>query len=319
MLSEQVFADWYYSVELEPGRFTKGIDHTNIAVTRSCIDSIDVNGRSVLDLSTMEGMFATLLAKRGAIVTTTDTIDLTPRVNLLKTAHKTSFNYLPHCPPGDSVQYLFEYQTSTSYSPSKPLKSSAVTPYGYDIVLSSGVMYHVLSPLQYIIQLRRLTKLGGLVIIETACAINDEIEMYNNYRHGSFVYRTGWTSWFLSTRAIDIFLRACFFHPIGFSYIKSEKTSDLNVIRLGVVAKAIHHRAFDPTLLAVIDDGEIIRSYDYKPLYESAQLTGQTSSETVYKSNIINPINDYLNSYLLTQTPEVSFNSNYLRLSLSDR
>ena len=319
MIDPAIYTEkWYYSVELEPGLFTRGFDFKNIAPARTCLDAVDVKGRSVVDLSTMEGMFATLLAKRGAVVTATDTIDSTPRVNLLKAAHNVSFKYIPHLPLDDQAAFLFKYQTSTSYSPLKPLKASILSPYGYDIVLSSGVMYHVLSPLHYIMQLRRLVKLGGLVILETACAINDEIEMHHDFRQNSFVYG-GSCSWFVSTGAIDLFFRACFLQPLGFTYVRSQTKSDLDVIRLGLVARAVQERPFEPLLFSRLEKGEIVRSYDYKPLYESAQLTGSVASEVQYRDDPLYPVGPHLSASLFSQYLEVPYAPDYLRLALEDR
>lgn len=319
MIDPAIYTErWYYSVELEPGHFTRGFDFKNIAPARTCLDAVDVKGRSVVDLSTMEGMFATLLAKRGAVVTATDTIDSTPRVNLLKAAHNVSFKYIPHLPLDDQATFLFRYQTSTSYSPLKPLKASMATPYGYDIVLSSGVMYHVLSPLHYIMQLRRLVKLGGLVVIETACAINDEIEMHHDFRQDSFVYG-GSCSWFVSTGALNLFLRACFLEPLGFSYVRSNTKSDLKIVRLGLVSRAVDHRPFAPEVFSRFEKGEIIRNHDYKPLYEAAQLTGSVATPVEYKGGMLHPIKPELSSNLFNIHPEVAYDLEYLRLSLQDR
>jgi SAM-dependent methyltransferase len=309
---------WYYSVELEPGRFTKGFNFKNIAPARRCLDAVNVKGHSLVDLSTMEGMFATLLAKRGGSVTATDTIDSSARVDLLKAAHHVTFKYIPHMPLDDQAAFLFKYQTSTSYSPLKPLKASMLSPYGFDIVLSSGVMYHVLSPLHYIMQLRRLVKLGGLVILETACAINDEIEMHHDFRQNSFVYG-GSCSWFASTGAIDLFFRACFLQPLGFTYVRSQTKSDLDIIRLGLVARAVQERPFEPALFSRLEKGEIVRSYDYKPLYESAQLTGSVASEVQYRDDLLHPVGPHLSSSLFSQYPEVPYAPDYLRLALEDR
>jgi SAM-dependent methyltransferase len=309
---------WYYSIELEPGRFTKGFDFKNIAPARTCLDAVQAAGHSLVDLSTMEGMFATLLAKRGAIVTATDTIDSTLRVNLLQASHRVNFKYVPHLPLDDQAAFLFKHQTSTSYSPLKPLKVSTLTPYGYDIVLSSGVMYHVLSPLHYILQLRRLVKLGGLVILETACAISDQIEMHHDFRDGKFVYG-GSCSWFVTTGAIDLFFRACFLKPLAFAYVRSKVDSDLEIIRLGLVARAVESRPFEPELFSRLEKGEIVRNYDYKPLWESAQLTGSVSNEVKLIESQLYPIGHHLAARLFAEYPEVSYAPDYLRLSLKDR
>lgn len=309
---------WYYTVELEPGRFTKGFNFKNIAATRTALDAVDVTNHSVIDLSTMEGMFSTLLAKRGAVVTATDIIDCGARISLLKKGHGVDFLYIPHVPPDNQSEYMFKFQTLNSYSQMKPLKAFTHTPYGYDVVLSSGVMYHVLSPLHYILQLRKIVKLGGMVILETACAINDEIEMYHDYRNDAFVYG-GRCSWFISTGALDLFFRAAFLKPLGFCYVRSQVKSDLNVVRLGIVAQAVDERVYDPEFFSCIDKSEIIRNSDYKPLYEAAQLTGSVLKPVAYRKGVLNPIGMKLSADLFEKHQPVEYEPEYLQLALSDK
>ena len=319
MFQEETYNEkWYYSVELEPGRITKGFDFKNIASARKTLDALDVGGHSVLDLSTMEGMFATLLARRGAEVTATDTIDNSARVAMLKHAYDVAFQYIPHINLEDQAAFLFKHQLSSSFDPARGLVSSQTTPFGYDVVFSSGVMYHVLSPLHYILQLRRLVKLGGKVVIETACAVSDEIELHHDYRHEGFVYG-GSCSWFMSTGALDLFLRACFLRPLGFTYVPSIVNSDLKVVRLGLVAEAVEDRPIAASLLERIQHGEIVRSFDYKPLYESAQLTGSVAEPVSCDVGGLYPIGDKLSVVDFSDNPEFTYEPEYLRLYLGDQ
>jgi hypothetical protein len=176
----------------------------------------------------------------------------------------------------------------------------------------------VLSPLHYILQLRKLVKLGGCVVIETACAVNDEIELHHDFRADSFVFG-GSCSWFISTGALDLFLRACFLEPLGFTYVRSQTKSDLNVIRLGLVARAVDTRPFQPDFFARIEKGEIVRNYDYKPLYEAAQLTGTVASPVEYKEGVLYPVGPKLSSQLFETHPQIEYAPEYVKLSLNDK
>jgi len=46
---------WYYSIELCPGVYTKGFEFNNIALTRKMLANIDLRERTALDFSAREG------------------------------------------------------------------------------------------------------------------------------------------------------------------------------------------------------------------------------------------------------------------------
>ena len=88
-----------------------------------------------------------------------------------------------------------------------PLPRSGLTDktdYGFDVVLSSGVLYHVLNPIDHLITYRKLCKLGGLVVIEAAAAISDDVLLVHAVRPDRVLYR-GFATWFITTAAIDLF------------------------------------------------------------------------------------------------------------------
>ena len=84
--------------------------------------------------------------------------------------------------------------------------------YGFDVVLSSGLMYYVLNPIDQLVTYR---KLGGLVVIETAVAVSDEVSFFHVIRPEETLYGGGAT-WFITTAEIDLFLRARFLQPLAF-------------------------------------------------------------------------------------------------------
>ena len=78
---------WYYSVEVCPGVYTKGLGFNNIALTKRMLDNIDLQGAMALDIGAMEGAMSAMMAKRGARVLAADAIDLSDRVTLVQRAH----------------------------------------------------------------------------------------------------------------------------------------------------------------------------------------------------------------------------------------
>ena len=65
------------------------------------------------------------------------------------------------------------------------------------------------NPIDHLMTYRKLCKLGGLVVIETAVAVSDEVSFFHVIRPEETLYGGGAT-WFVTTAAIDLFMRACF-------------------------------------------------------------------------------------------------------------
>ncbi|MEL7488516.1 MAG: methyltransferase domain-containing protein, partial [Pseudomonadota bacterium] len=295
---------WYYTVELKPGEFTDGFSFKNIAVTRKALQAVDLKGKTVLDVSTMEGMFSTLAAKRGGRVIATDVIGLEPKVSLLKRLHGVSFDYFPHSPVVDYANHVFSIQASKFFSSTKPLTMETHTPYGFDVVLSSGVIYHVANPVEHLLNYRKLCKLGGVCIIEGACLVSDEIEMIHDH-HGDAPAFGGQATWFVSTRALEIYLRSAFFEPLGFAYVTSQGANTSPLVRIAVVARAVSERIF-PEEFGDQSKSELYKNMDYKPLYPAAQLTGACHQPPAVDLSGLHAGGD-LRGSVVTRTAETSY------------
>jgi 2-polyprenyl-3-methyl-5-hydroxy-6-metoxy-1,4-benzoquinol methylase len=306
---------WYYSIELCPGVYTKGFEFNNIALTRKMLDNIDLHGMTAIDFSTMEGAMSTIMTKRGAWVTATDAIDVSDRVTLVKRAHEVQFSHYPDMPLHRFAERVFEIQTSQSYHLADDISPTDKTSFGFDVVLSSGVMYHVLNPIDHLMTYRKLCKLGGLVVIETAVAISDEVSFFHVIRPEETLYGGGAT-WFVTTAAIDLFLRACFLQPLAFCYLAREKHKDIEIARLGVVARAVSTRPFEPRRIQELLNSEVFRSQDFKGLRPAALLTGRASSPPSLAMNGLHPAADGLPVSAFNSTEPLRYTESDLRLSL---
>jgi 2-polyprenyl-3-methyl-5-hydroxy-6-metoxy-1,4-benzoquinol methylase len=152
---------WYYSIELYPGVYTKGFEFNNIALTKKMLANIDLHGVTAIDISAMEGAMSTIMAKQGASVIATDAIDRSEQVTLVQRAHGVQFNYFPDIPLHRLAEHVFEIQASKAYSHGLEIGPSDQTKFGFDVVLSSGVMYHVHNPIDHLMTYCKLCKLGG--------------------------------------------------------------------------------------------------------------------------------------------------------------
>jgi 2-polyprenyl-3-methyl-5-hydroxy-6-metoxy-1,4-benzoquinol methylase len=160
---KKVFQEqWYHSIELLPGVFTRGYDMTNISLTREILKGCEIKDVSCLDIGAMDCMITTLLKRRGAakVVAYDRSLDSEERVALVK----------------DVLQLDFEYIRGMKFF-DLPMN---LTQEVFDVVVFSGVLYHMFDPLAGLAIVRGLVRNGGLVVVETSAILNNVMAMYFN-------------------------------------------------------------------------------------------------------------------------------------------
>jgi 2-polyprenyl-3-methyl-5-hydroxy-6-metoxy-1,4-benzoquinol methylase len=203
---------WYYSVELRPGLYTRGDEHANVICTRELLARVSPSGLDVCDIGTMEGMIPVLLKRRGArSVVALDAIDCTEKVQLVQLCTGESFEYVPRVSLSRIKEALSERARLSSYS-SEWGQMKIQT--GFDVVVLSGVLYHVFSPFHVIGLARTLVKRGGLLILETAASCEDRYAQNWVFRGDKWIYPSGTNTWFLTLRLLDHLLRFMKFKPV---------------------------------------------------------------------------------------------------------
>lgn len=315
--SDILAKNWYYIAELEKGLFTDGKAFKNISVTRTVLNAINAKNASVIDMSTMEGMFSILLSRRGANVLATDTINNSEKIEYLKKVYDVNFDYYPHSPVNGFVDHMFNMQSSRNFAPNRTIEFGDHTPYGFDLVLSSGVIYHVHNPIEHIVNFRRLCKTGGLVVVESAALLSDEIEMVHDWKGDKQTYG-GNATWYPSTRAMEIFMRAAYLKPLGFTYINSGGLTDHKLCRIAIVARAVSERTFSEEDVDIIRGSELYKNYDFKPIFPSARLTGKSRLSLDVDMSKLLPA-DSLRASAILQHPPLSYPDEFLTLQLGDR
>jgi len=207
--------EWYYSCELRPGVFTKGLHHQNVWVTRMLMSRIDFNGMRVLDIGAMEGYLTVLARKAGAAVTAYDRpIDFKYRVDLVKEAQKIDFEYVNGLPFN---RYVWNHHETM-----QPL---------FECVISSGVFYHTIEPLLFIWFVKSLLRPGGIMILETQSVLDDEPYLAAN-AHGRYIQGNNY--YFPSTGWLDYYIRALGFRPIDIEYVYLREAYGRKMLRTGV-------------------------------------------------------------------------------------
>jgi SAM-dependent methyltransferase len=309
---------WYYTIEISPGVFTKGFEFNNIALTRRMLDNIDLKGRTAIDISAMEGAMSTIMAKRGASVLSTDAIDRTEQVTLVQHAHDVKFAYFPDIPLHRLAEHVFELQASKAYSHGLEIGPSEQTKFGFDVVLSSGVMYHVMNPVDHFMTYRKLCKQGGLVVLETAAAVSDDVSLFHAMRPDGTLYN-GFATWFVSTAAIDLFLRACYLDPLAFCYVSREKTQTVEIARVGIVSRAVSTPPFYPQRYKRYNEvyhSELYHNKDFAMLQPAALLTGCVSNPLELRTNDLHSAVDGLSVAAFDGAAPLVYSEDDLRLHL---
>ena len=186
---------WYYQMELAPGLFSPGREQRSVAQTRELLRRTDVAGRRCLDIGMQEGLVAALLARRDASeVVGYDRILQASRLALVQSALQVHFDLIGGMRLQDvprAVQGAF------------------------DVVVFSGVLYHMLDPIAGLATVRGLVRDGGICLLETMVSPEKADAMFFNAR-GRF---SRWSLWQITPQLLDYILRFLRFEPIDVVYL----------------------------------------------------------------------------------------------------
>lgn len=247
---------WYYTIEVAPGVFTPGHEFENIHLTRTALRRIDVSGLDCLDVGSMECLVPILLRRRGARrVVAYDRLNFRDRVAFLKETLHVDFEYVH----GFRIAEL-------------PARATPATGELFDLVVFSGVLYHMLSPMEGLLTARRLLRNGGIMIVETAAVIADETCAYFN-ANGRFF--DGDNFWIPSLPCLDYLLRFVRLRPLDCLYftIASRARSRLRLCRVCVPCLAVDHPVADPgdEWIALAQDRDFREHLDWTRVEERAR------------------------------------------------
>lgn len=232
---------WYSSIELSPGEMTRSgeLPYWTMSLSREALDGIDVTGMKCLDVGAADGFTAAMLKRRGAkSVVAIDCCDYSRQNAIVQDALGVGYKYLPGVGTLKLVDRLIDFhkfgdRLFTDHG-------RADTDFAYDLVVCSGVMYHVYSPVHLIGSLRTLVRPGGIVVLETAFIPGDGHYMsFNYFGAGNHIY-TYSDTWFITPHLLDYLLRMFSLEPIDFIYRTDKQIDgDRFVGRGAVVCRAV--------------------------------------------------------------------------------
>ena len=257
MRPEEIAADplleegWYYSLELAPDLWTKGRDHFNVVLTRELLAGVELaeDSTALVDIGTQEAMIPVLLRRRGVgSVVASDRILRKRRIELVQRALEVDFELLG----GGSINDLGRRLREAGHEP-------------FDLVVFSGVLYHMLDPFGGIASVRGLVRDGGLVLVETTTAFTDDVAIHLSL--GRFSDHSICAP---SIGALDAMLRAVGLDPIDAVRLGIQDKGDgLRLSRCAIACRARSDRQLPKGMgapdLAEYIDWDRVRS-DKPPL-----------------------------------------------------
>jgi 2-polyprenyl-3-methyl-5-hydroxy-6-metoxy-1,4-benzoquinol methylase len=222
--------NWYHSIELHPGFVTPGHGFTNIVITREILKRCEIQGMTCLDVGAMDGLMAAILCRRDAgQVVACDRYKRQEQIDIVRKALGVNFKYLP-----DST--LADVRAATPGIISNP----------FDLIVFSGVLYHMYDPMQGLAIVRSMVRTGGIVVIETGAAVSEKNVGYFNAAGAND--NDPHNYWTLSLSLLDYMLRYFCMKPVDCSFFpypaKTEDGSQL--IRIAIACIATEKQLPDP-------------------------------------------------------------------------
>ena len=193
---------WYYNIEIEAGEFTAGADRPSLALIRKLLRNVDVRDQDCLDLGTMEAVIPILLKRGGAkrVVAYDRFIESPVWLPDIKKIYDVDFDFVGGLRLEDLGARL----------------DDKIGTHFFDLVVFSGVLYHLINPMGYLGLVRSMCKIGGLFLFETRVQQDPrEMLIFNNAGR----FGKGNTYYIATTAWVDYMLRMLGLMPLYAVYV----------------------------------------------------------------------------------------------------
>lgn len=203
---------WVYESHLPP--------NYHLYPTFQFLNELDVRGAVCLDVGTFDGMGAFSLAARGA-----SRVDSTCQYDLDR------FRI---------ARALLGYSTVAYYHKTDLALIHQTFPAAqYDLVLMTAMLHHLLSPIEGLLEARRLLKLGGYLIVEALVREGGPADFKLNTALEDPVYGCP-TIWISSPDGAKEMLRLAGFNPVAeIHLIGGKQAREPNYDRMTLLAQAV--------------------------------------------------------------------------------
>jgi tRNA (mo5U34)-methyltransferase len=216
---------WAHSIDLGDGVVTKGVWGPQNPFILQVFDGIDFRGKKVLDIGCWDGLWSFEAEKRGAAeVYATD--DCTqrdfpeqPTLLLAREALNSQIKYIPDISVND-IQRLDVYD--------------------FDVVIFTGIYYHLKNPLLALARLRQVMKEGGIIVVEGE-VIRDSKQTYARFFYGEKYHNDDSNWWIPTIPCLHQWVECSYFEVLtGNKYWDRPGTEDM--ARYLLSAKAVRRR-----------------------------------------------------------------------------
>ena len=153
LLDRAADLDWYHTIDFgdcqSPNRAPQGPANRTLYGVMDMLRHVDLTGLHCLDIGTADGLVAFNMATRGAarVVATDFPREGRPTFHAARELLDLDVELLA----GTTFHNIFDH----------------VDEHAFDVVVCSGVLYHMLNPFDCILKARRLLKRNGLLILQT--------------------------------------------------------------------------------------------------------------------------------------------------------
>lgn len=287
--------NWYHAIELKPGVYTPGFKFPNIAMTRRMLKGCEVAGATCLDVGAMDGFVSALLARRGAArVFACDRYNRRSQIDIVARSLGININYLS----GVSIGDVRRIAPSLMDNP-------------FDLIVLSGVLYHMYDPMSGLGLIRSMVRPGGIVVVETQAIKSKEMVSYFN-ANGSIADDCH-NYWNMSVELLDYLLRYFRLKALDCCYYEMPG----NAVRISVACEAVTASLADPgdTFMSVPtrdDDADYPtwgsgdgRPLIYTPSTPAASIKRPCGAVNLYEA--------------LQKTPPTPYGDGDVSLALNDR
>lgn len=256
------------------GLYTPGKDRLNVALTRRLLGRVQIDpGTRCLDIGIEEGLVSLLLERRGATVTSYDRVYSSERLDLVRKSLGARFEIV-----GTEVKGLTDEMFIGRGGPNPgvgtpltrlPTELEERGEGPFDVVVFSGVLYHVYDPLAALAIVRGLVRHGGIVVVETAAVYDNELTL--NLNAGARF--TPLAVWLPSLAALDHMLRLVRLVPIDLEFRGRARG------RIAVACRAVEEPAADPGDSWI---GSPLHDYELAEYLDWSNLASQDAAEVGY-------------------------------------